>query len=322
MHFQVISYIVIDMAGKKNTVALKNAEQALYDSMERYRTLFGNSRDAIVITKPDGTFVDVNDAALYLLGYSRDELLKQNAIIMYTDPTARQRFINTIKIGGFVRDYDVQLKKKNGTVIDCLYTFSVRKNKDGSVMEYQGIIRDVTERKRLLEELRALSLVDELTGIYNRRGFFCMARQHLKIARRMNMGMFCIFVDLDGLKKINDTYGHQEGDRALAETACMLKETFRESDIIGRFGGDEFTVLVLDDGEHHADAIVDRLQEKVKLNNAHGGRPYEISLSLGITLHTAHSHETVEELLKRSDALMYEHKRTKRTARVAGGNLH
>lgn len=312
MHFQVISYIVVDMAGEKNTVTLRRTKKALYESMERYQILFGNSRDAIVVTKPNGTFVDVNDATLNLLGYSRDEVFEQNAIVIYADPTDRVKFINEIEKGGYVRDYDVKLKKKDGTVIDCLYTFSVRRNQDGSVMEYQGIIRDVTERKRLIEELRALSLVDELTGIYNRRGFFCMARQHLKIARRMNMGLFCIFIDVDGLKKINDTYGHLEGDRALADTAHILKETFRESDIIGRLGGDEFTALVLEDDENHAEMIVNRLQENVKLNNARGIGNYEISLSVGVALHEAQAHETIEELVQRSDSLMYESKRNKR----------
>jgi PAS domain S-box/diguanylate cyclase (GGDEF) domain len=304
------------MAGKKNNTALKQAEKALHESMERYRTLFENSRDAIVITKPDGRFVDVNYAVLELLGYSLDELLEQNAIVIYADPTDRQKFINKIEQGGYVRDYEVRLKKKDGTLIDCLYSFSVRKNQDGGVIEYQGIIRDVTERKRLLEELRAFSLVDELTGIYNRRGFFCMAQQQMKTARRMNLGMFCIFIDVDGLKKINDTYGHQEGDWALADTALILKETFRESDIIGRLGGDEFTVLVLDDSEHHAEAIVGRLQENIKQNNTHGGRNYEISLSVGIAHHAARSPELIEELVKRSDALMYEHKRNKLKQRI------
>jgi diguanylate cyclase (GGDEF)-like protein/PAS domain S-box-containing protein len=310
------------MAGKKNNTALKQAEKALHESLERYRALFENSRDAIVITKPDGRFIDVNDAVLELLGYSRDELLEQNAIVIYADPTDRQKFINKIEQGGYVRDFEVRLKKKNATVIDCLYSFSVRKNQDGSVIEYQGIIRDVTERKRLLEKLQALSLVDELTGIYNRRGFFIMARQQMKTARRMNLGMFCIFVDLDGLKQINDTCGHQEGDRALADTARILKETFRESDIIGRLGGDEFTVLVLEDDENHAGAIVDRLQENVKLNNSHLGKNYVISLSVGVAHHTARSHEPIEEFVKRSDSLMYEDKRNKQKQRIANHHLH
>jgi diguanylate cyclase (GGDEF)-like protein/PAS domain S-box-containing protein len=317
LHYQVISDMVVYMAGKKNNATLKKAEKALYESMERYRTLFGNSRDAIVITKPDGRFVDFNDAALDMLGYSRDELNKLNAIVIYTDPSDRQKFISKIEQGGYVRDYEVRLKKKNGTVMDCLYSFSVRRNQDGSVMEYQGIIRDITERKRLLEELQALSLVDELTGVYNRRGFFIMARQQMKTARRMNLGMFCIFIDLDSLKKINDTCGHQEGDRALADTARILKETFRESDIIGRIGGDEFTVLVLDDSEHHAEVIVGRLQKSVKLSNQRWGRHYDISLSVGVSRYEANSKETVDELVKRSDSLMYENKKNKRNSPIA-----
>jgi diguanylate cyclase (GGDEF)-like protein/PAS domain S-box-containing protein len=299
------------MAVKSDHTALLETKSELNHTLERYRILFDNSRDAVVITTPDGKFVDANRAAIELLGYSREELFNRDATVMYVDPTDRQRFVAEIEKGGYVRDYEVRLKKKDGEIIDCLYTFSVRRNADGTAMEYQGMIRDVTERKRMLEDLQALSLVDDLTGMFNRRGFFCVARQQLKTARRMNLGMLCIFIDVDGLKIINDTFGHPEGDRALCDTARILKETFRESDIVGRLGGDEFAVLVLDDKQHCSDAIVRRLHEHIAKHNSETDKPYDISLSVGVYGYQPQSNETIEDLVKKSDVLMYEEKRSK-----------
>jgi diguanylate cyclase (GGDEF)-like protein/PAS domain S-box-containing protein len=309
-------YLVRDMseymAVKSDHTALLEAESALSETLERYRNLFDNSRDAVVITTPKGEFVDANRAAFELLGYTREELFEANAEIIYADAADRRRFIKEIEKGGFVRDYEVRLKRKDGETIDCLYTFTVRRHRDGTVMEYQGMIRDITDRKRLLEDLQALSLGDELTGMFNRRGFFYVGRQQLKTARRMNLGVLCLFIDVDGLKKINDTFGHPEGDRALMETARILRETFRESDIIGRLGGDEFAVLVIDDKDHGGDAVIHRLQERIQQSNGDWKRGYDISLSVGVYRYYPQSQETLDDLVRKSDALMYEEKKSKR----------
>ena len=299
------------MAKENGQPALKKAEAAFRETLERYRILFDNSRDAVVISTPKGEFVEVNRATLDLLGYSRNELLSSNAEIIYADPEDRQRFIQKIEKGGFVQDYEVRLKKKDGSIIDCLYTFSVRRNEDGTVMEYQGIIRDVTERNQMIRDLQTLSLVDDLTGIYNRRGFFYLANQQFKTARRMNLGLLCIFIDIDGFKYINDTFGHPEGDRALRDTAHILKDTFRDSDIIGRLGGDEFAILVLDDKGRGSAPVVGRLKERIVQNNESSVRPYYISVSVGVYRHQPQTNESIEEMVEKADALMYEHKKSK-----------
>jgi len=308
-------WILIEISKMENvdySTALKQSEIALYESVERYQTLFRTSRDAIVITKREGEVIDVNSAAVDLFGYTRDELLKQNANLFYADPSDREKFIKEIEKGGSVQEYEVRLKKKGGFVMDCLFTFSVRRNQDGSVMEYQGIIRDITEHKHLLEELRTLSLIDELTNIYNRRGFYMMAEQQMKTARRMNLSMCCIYIDLDNMKKINDTYGHHIGDQALIDTALLIKETFRESDIIGRLGGDEFAVFVINDMKNYADMMFSRLLENTKQKNAQRKNTYEILFSVGISRTEWDSHETLQELVNRSDSLMYKEKREKK----------
>jgi diguanylate cyclase (GGDEF)-like protein len=165
------------------------------------------------------------------------------------------------------------------------------------------------ERHRMQENIRSLSLVDELTGLYNRRGFLTLASQQLKLANRLKKRMLLIFADLDGMKRINDTLGHQEGDKALIEIAKILKETFRESDIIARLGGDEFVVLTLEKSVSSDDAITKRLQERLNSQNAHGNRRYCLSLSLGVAHHDPEHPCSIDEWLAKADLSMYQQKR-------------
>ena len=165
------------------------------------------------------------------------------------------------------------------------------------------------ERHRMQEQIRSLSLVDELTGLYNRRGFLTLASQQLKLAHRLKKRMLLIFADLDGMKRINDTLGHQEGDKALIEIANILKETFRESDIIARLGGDEFVVLTLEKSVSSDDAITKRLQERLNSQNAHGNRRFCLSLSLGVAHHDPEHPCSIDELLAKADLSMYQQKR-------------
>lgn len=187
-------------------------------------------------------------------------------------------------------------------------------------------IRYAIERQRLLRELEQmmhlLSFVDDLTGLYNRRGFSFLAQQQLKLAERTKRAMFLFFADLDGMKWINDTLGHQEGDRALKETAEVLKETFRESDIIARMGGDEFVILVVEASGASAESVVARLQKNLEAHNTPGGhrQKYKLSLSLGVARFNPEHPCSIEELMAQADTLMYRHKGNKRQSYEGGDN--
>ncbi len=174
------------------------------------------------------------------------------------------------------------------------------------------ILRFATERQRRLTELRAVALIDELTGLYNRRGFLALAQQQLRVADRLGSQLCQIFIDLDGLKTINDSLGHPAGDRALAETARLLRETFRDSDVIARVGGDEFAVLTMDSAIHDAQAMLARLGERVSAHNAWLDRDFAISLSTGLALYDGANPSSVGELLAEADSWMYQNKRAKR----------
>jgi diguanylate cyclase (GGDEF)-like protein len=158
-----------------------------------------------------------------------------------------------------------------------------------------------------------MSLIDELTGLYNRRGFLTLASQHLKMADRLRKRVSHIFVDLDGLKRINDTMGHRHGDQALMEAAEMLKETFRESDIIARIGGDEFVVLAMDNAAGQLeDTWQQRVQENIATRNRRPNRTYALSVSMGVAYYDPDFPTALDDLLARADTLMYEEKRAKR----------
>lgn len=170
-------------------------------------------------------------------------------------------------------------------------------------------------RTRTEEALRDLSLVDDLTGLYNRRGFMALAEQQFKIANRTRKDLSLLFADLDDLKKINDSLGHDEGDRALAGAAAALRDAFRDSDILARIGGDEFAVLAIDASDWKPAALARRVRDKVAALNTRKDRGYTLSLSLGIACYDPDKPCSVQELLVLADRRMYEDK----TSRKDGG---
>jgi len=162
------------------------------------------------------------------------------------------------------------------------------------------------------ERLRNLSLTDELTGLNNRRGFAILATGLLKFAKRANHPLCLIYIDMDSLKNINNTFGHTEGDMALTHFAHILTETFRDSDVIARMGGDEFAILTIDATENGIATIHARLQSNVDAYNLVSVRGYALSFSLGIIQVDLNLTFTVDALLSQADTAMYAHKHSKK----------
>jgi diguanylate cyclase (GGDEF)-like protein len=160
----------------------------------------------------------------------------------------------------------------------------------------------------LQAELGNLALTDELTGLCNRRGFMAIAERQLKIGHRTGRGILLFFMDIDGMKQINDSFGHGEGDRALKRMAKALKMTFRDSDVIARLGGDEFAVLAIEASDNSEAAIRARLSEDLKSVSA-GESRYALNLSLGAVRINICSSASIGEWMVRADQAMYEQKR-------------
>lgn len=189
-----------------------------------------------------------------------------------------------------------------------------------SRIDYNGVphtlivLADVTVTKLELERLKHQSLSDELTNLYNRRGFMSVSSHHIDSALREGRKLLLIFADLDGLKRINDTLGHSEGDRAIKDVANILKVSLRTSDVTARIGGDEFVVLTTLASGEDADHVVARLKASIDSFNNNNERPYKLSVSFGTAELDPESDIDLIELLNRADCRMYEHKRRQRLA--------
>jgi len=173
-------------------------------------------------------------------------------------------------------------------------------------------MRLAIERHRLKTRLETTSLLDELSGLHNRRGFLILGKQQIRIAQRLEATITLLFVDVDRMKQINDRFGHQEGDLALKDTAEILRRTFRQSDILARIGGDEFVAMASLPPGVSPDLLISRLQMHLDLCNRAQHRPYTLSLSVGAETHAVSTETSLEELLARADERMYEQKRSKK----------
>jgi diguanylate cyclase (GGDEF)-like protein len=156
-------------------------------------------------------------------------------------------------------------------------------------------------------ELRHLALTDDLTCVYNRRGFFAAATQLLKLAHRNAQHLLLFFCDVNNLKKINDSFGHREGDLTLIRAADALEQTFRDSDILARIGGDEFAVLAVVASGQRTETILRRLEKYLKMSSASEKR-YELSLSVGVARFDPKRAVSLGELMSQADQAMYEQK--------------
>jgi diguanylate cyclase (GGDEF)-like protein/PAS domain S-box-containing protein len=274
--------------------------------------------EGLVLTDPDGKFTFVNPAAARMFGYAPTEMVDREVIsFLPKDQHAILRQVDEKRSKGVTDRYELDFLHKDGSRRTVLVSGGPRVQgaQFGGTL---AVLTDITERKNMEQEIRALSLRDELTKLYNRRGFLTLAEQQLKTASRLKKKMALLYLDVDDLKRINDTGGHKMGDRALSEIAFILRKSFREADIVGRLGGDEFSVLAMETTKLNTDSLVQRLREKLALFNARSSAEagFELSISIGVFTREPDYPATVEEMLSRADMLMYDEKRAKKGGRA------
>ncbi|MGQ0561474.1 MAG: putative bifunctional diguanylate cyclase/phosphodiesterase [Gemmatimonadota bacterium] len=281
-------------------------EEARRQSEERYRRLFESSRDAIYMTTREGQFVDANSSMLELFGYTREELGQLPVAQLYANAQDRARYQKEIEKLGSIRQHEIRLKRKDGTVLDCLKTATVQRANDGTIVGYQGIIHDISERKKTEEQLAYSAFHDPLTELPNRALFMDRLERIVRAARRRaNYRFGVLFLDLDRFKIVNDTMGHLVGDELLKAVARRLEGAVRSEDTVARLGGDEFA-LIIDSIRDAGDAtrVAERIIHELAMPFTIEGRDVHTGTSVGVALSYS-GNDSAEGLLRDADAAMY-----------------
>ena len=294
-------------------------ESALKESEDRYQRMV-SAITAYVYTVEirDGQPLETTHSmgCLAVTRYTPEDYIA-DPYLWYTMIHGDDRQLVARQIGKLLSGQDVspiehRLVRRDGKVIWVRNTMVSFRGATGRIIRYDGLIEDITKQKAIEDKLRASSTLDDLTGLHNRRGFLDFAQQQFWTAERLNKPLLLFFADLDGLKLINDSFGHAEGDAALILIAKILRSSFRESDIIGRMGGDEFAALALENDPTSADRIIRRIQNKIEEANLQKTQQYILSLSIGVARCDHEDGATLEDLLAQADARMYDEKQRKR----------
>jgi diguanylate cyclase (GGDEF)-like protein/PAS domain S-box-containing protein len=305
---------------------LRNAAEEVAASEQHYRMLTEHTSDLVrLLDAKTGRTTYVGPSVQRLLGYTPEEFmaLPALALIHADDMPDIQRFLRDLQVPVALEGVDTyRLRNKAGEFRWFEANWVARQDERGAVIDLHTIARDVTERKLATEQLTAqaselqrLTLRDELTGLYNRRGFLKMAGASFTQAAREGRAAAVVFVDLNGMKRINDELGHDMGDAALRDTANVLLAAHRDADVVARLGGDEFVVFALDVTERDLVQLRLRLRDLSDKEVTARARPYRLSMSIGGAFMPGPA-TSIAQLLDAADAAMYAQKNARR---LAGG---
>ena len=272
----------------------RNALDDVKRVQANFQTIMETTGDGVVVVDESGLVRYVNPAAELLFETSSSKMMGKP-------------FPYSVDEEG---DREISFVTSRGEVYVDMRV--VGSNWDGELVKL-ATLRDISETVSLRKRLEIEAITDALTGLYNRRGFMTMGEKALKIADDNGLDALCVFADLDGFKEVNDSFGHDEGDKVLQETAQVLREVFRESDIVGRVGGDEFAAIILKDCQDCEKAIIDRLDKSLEFINRSQDRcPYRLSMSVGIHLRKAGDRSSLSGFMIEADKKMYRDKEEKK----------
>jgi diguanylate cyclase (GGDEF)-like protein/PAS domain S-box-containing protein len=303
---------------------LQRTAEELAAGEEHFRLLTENTSDLVALLDPEGKALYVSPSVERLLGYKAEEFLALPAknLMHPGDRAAAVSILADVaagRIGGGISTY--RLRNRAGEYRSFEVRWTVQRDTNGAAASIHTTGRDVTEQvhaNELLlaqaEQLRALSLRDELTKLYNRRGFMEVAAQAQSLAARDNRPAALIFIDLNGMKRINDELGHDAGDDALVDAATVLGRALRESDVLARLGGDEFVAFALDFTAFHLEGLRVRVRALADVQTKERARPYRLSMSVGAAYSETGSRKALPDLLEEADAAMYRQKRARHAA--------
>ncbi len=275
-------------------------------------SVYNNITEGVLTTQPDGTIDSVNPAFCHITGYSEAELIGSNPRILKSsrqDSIFYQVMWNSISHDGYWQG-EIWNRRKDGTLYLARETITAIRNNQGQLQNYVAVQSDITELKKIEENIRHQAYHDQLTKLPNRVLFMDRLRHQIAYSHRQKSCMAVLFIDLDGFKAVNDSLGHEAGDDLLKQVAIRLKECVRESDTVARLGGDEFTAVISDiTGVDDAAAVAQKMLEMMCKPFNLGVNEGTISASIGISLYPTNS-DNAAKLLKGADEAMYVAKRS------------
>ena len=287
--------------------------KTLYDALQKqnvyFASLFESAPEAIAILDQHDRIMRINGQFTALFGYTEEEAVGEGIIdLIVPEELAEEGESLCTKVGAGENMRAESLRRHKDGHTFWVSISATRFSAGDEPEKVYAMYQDISARKRAEAEMKALLLVDELTDLPNRRAFITLSEQRLKLANRMERDVVMIFIDVDHLKYINDTWGHLAGDRALIDTARVLKESCREADIIARLGGDEFVALMIVDSDQTAELVCERIEARVESHNRETPQGYQLSLSVGATRTRAEG-TMLADLLAKADTALYEQKR-------------
>jgi diguanylate cyclase (GGDEF)-like protein/PAS domain S-box-containing protein len=291
-------------------------------SVAEIEDLYDNAPCGYHSLGPDGTFERINRTELRWLGYERDEVVGKLRLPDVMTPESRdafQRVWEEFVASGEIGDIEYDMVRKDGSLLPVSVSATSIRDKQGRFVRTRSTVFDVTERRRHLQELRDMATVDEATGLLNRRGFLALAEHHLALASRRGEDVSVLFLDLDGLKQVNDTQGHDVGTALIAEAGDVLRSSTRESDVVGRVGGDEFCVMLTPGGPIAEAAVMVRLEGAIAERDRRTSLTCSLQLSMGSSRTGPADQLPLEDLIRDADLLMYDHKLRRRASRTRPG---
>ncbi|MGB5217051.1 MAG: EAL domain-containing protein, partial [Smithella sp.] len=286
----------------------KQNEEALRRSEEKYRSILENIEEAYFEVDLAGNFTFFNDSLCRITGCSTEELIGANYAQFSDKENSEKVFTTFHKVYTTAQPtegFDWLIFGKDGTKRFIEASVSIKKNSTGRPSGFKGVIRDITERKRIEQKLNHMATHDALTGLPNRIMFSQLLNQAIQTAKRNKKNLAVFFIDLDRFKIINDTLGHDAGDQLLREIAKRFKEVLRSSDVVGRLGGDEFVILIEDFNHYRlmknvAQKILSAAMKPVMII----GEECRITASIGISVYPSDGQDE-QSLMKNADIAMY-----------------